>query len=244
MNLFLLIVIIWLISEIAWTIAWFWSSSIFLPLISNILDFKTALLLVAIYHIFWNLTRLSLFYKHINKKIFFLFWIPSIFFTIFWAMLSDRINQDILKIILWSILFSFALYSLINPNIKIRVNNIFWLIWWALSWFTAWLVWTGWVLRGAFLILFNLPKEQYIATIAAVALVVDFTRIPIYLKNGFLEQKYFMLIPVLFVTAFVGSFVWKKLVLLIPDILLKKIILITIMILSFFLIYNWFINIK
>lgn len=56
----------------------------------------------------------------------------------------------------------------------------------ALSGFTAGLIGTGGVLRGAFMTLFGLSRERYIATIASIALLVDLTRIPIYFSQGFL----------------------------------------------------------
>lgn len=240
MNLLFIIIWIWLISEIAWTIAWFWSSSIFLPIVSNIIDFKNALILVAIYHIFWNTSRLSMFYKHINFKIFLLFWIPSVIFTVLWAFLAEDIDQILLKFILWIVLFLFALYSFLNPYFKVNINNKYGIIWWALSWFTAWLIWTGWVLRWAFMSLFRLPKEQYIATIALVALLVDATRIPIYFNAWFLDDNYILLIPFLFLTAFVWSYIWKRVVSFLPEQVFKKIILVWIMLLSLVFVYQWF----
>jgi uncharacterized protein len=60
--------------------------------------------------------------------------------------------------------------------------------------------------------LFGLSKERYIATIASIALLVDFTRIPIYFGQGFLSKEYFSLIPILLLIAFLGSFFGKKIV--------------------------------
>jgi uncharacterized protein len=73
--------------------------------------------------------------------------------------------------------------------------------------------------------LFGLKKEVYISTIASIALLVDFTRIPLYFGNGFLEAQYFWYIPVLFFIAFLGSFVGKKIVARVDSVLLKKVIL-------------------
>ncbi len=239
MNFFVIIILFALIAEIAWTIAGFWSSSIFLPLVSNILDFKNALILVAIYHIFGNASRLSMFYKHINIKILILFGIPSIICTIIGAMLVSYIDQVILKMILWIVLILFSTYSLLHPTLKVSSMKFFWILWWWLSGFTAWLIGTWGVLRGAFMSMFQLPKEQYIATIATVALIVDATRIPIYFGNGFLESKFWFLIPILFCTAFIGSFIGKKIITLLPDALFRKIILIGIMVLSSIFVYQW-----
>lgn len=75
------------IAEIAGTISGFGSSSIFLPIAHQFFDYKTALLLVALYHIFGNTSRFLLFWKHWNKNIFLLFGIPSIFATLLGASL-------------------------------------------------------------------------------------------------------------------------------------------------------------
>lgn len=240
MQTLIFLVLFWLISEIAGTIAWFGSSSIFLPLASQVLDFKNALILVAIYHIFGNASRLSFFYKHINKKILVVFWIPSIIMTVIWASLAHYVNQDLLKMMMGSVLFCFALYSLLAPQLPQVTSNIFWIIGWGLSGLTAGLVGTGGVLRGAFMSLYQLPKEQYIATIALVALIVDATRIPIYFKNGFLDTQLLYIIPILFITAFIGSFIGKKIVSSLSDAIFKKIIFIAIMILSCVFVYQWF----
>lgn len=103
---------------------------------------------------------------------------------------------------------------------------------------TAGLVGTGGVLRGAFMTMFALPKEQYIATIATVALIVDFTRIPIYFGNGFLDKDLWILIPILFVVAFVGSWIGKRVVKVISETIFRKIILGAIIVLSLLFVYQ------
>jgi uncharacterized protein len=97
-----LLLFLWaFIAEIAGTISSFGSSSIFLPIAHQFFRYETALILVAIYHIFGNTARLSMFYKHWNARIFLIFGIPSIFATILWASLVGLINPHILKIVLW-----------------------------------------------------------------------------------------------------------------------------------------------
>ena len=80
--------------------------------------------------------------------------------------------------------------------------------------------------------LFGLKKEVYISTIASIALLVDFTRIPLYFGNGFLEKEYFWYTPILFVIAFLGSYIGKKIVTRVDAIFLKKIILVGIIVMS------------
>lgn len=226
------------VAELAGTISGFGSSSIFLPFANQFFDYKTALILVAIYHIFGNTTRLSLTYHHFDKRIFVLFGIPSIIATILGASLVDQINTNILKIILAIVLVLFASYSLWNPRFQITPTPWIGRIGGALSGFTAGLIGTGGVLRGAFMTLFNLKKEQYIATIAAIALLVDITRIPLYLSQWFLRSEYYILIPILFCIAFLGSYIGKIIVTKIQTELLKKIILIAIIFMSLYLGYQ------
>lgn len=228
-----------LIAEIAGTISGFWSSSILLPIAHQFFDYKNAIILVAIYHIFGNASRLSLTYKHWDKKIFLLFGIPSILATILWASLIGYINSDILKILLGIVLALFALYSLWKPDFQVKPTPLLGRIGWALSGFTAGLIGTGWVLRGAFMTLFGLSKERYIATIASIALLVDFTRIPLYFGQGFLSREYIFLIPILLIIAFIGSWIGKWIVWKLSHELLRKGILMGIIVMSILLITQW-----
>lgn len=126
-----------LIAEITGTISGFGSSSIFLPFANQFFDYKTALILIAIYHIFGNTTRLSLTYRHWDKRIFLMFGIPSVFATLLGASLVNEINPNILKIILAIVLVLFAGYSLWNPRFQITPTPWIGRLGGAISGFTA-----------------------------------------------------------------------------------------------------------
>lgn len=83
--------------------------------------------------------------------------------------------------------------------------------------------------------LFGLAKERYIATIASIALLVDLTRIPLYFGQGFLSREYIHLIPILLIIAFIGSWIGKKVVNIIPTEILRRAILIGIIVMSLWL---------
>lgn len=89
-----------LISEIIGTVAGFGSSTTFLPLALLFVDFKTALTLVALFHLFGNLGRITFFRHGINKNMLVTFGLPSVIFTIAGAFLVSYISQDLLKGIL------------------------------------------------------------------------------------------------------------------------------------------------
>jgi uncharacterized membrane protein YfcA len=108
-----------------------------------------------------------------------------------------------------------------------------------LSGFLAGLIGTGGALRAMFLNAFQLPKERYIATAAAIALAVDATRIPVYISGDFLDSNVYWLIPLIFFTAIAGSFVGKKIVDRIPQNLFRRIVLLAVFIVGVKFIIDW-----
>ena len=213
----LLFFILAFVAEVIGTIAGFGSSTIFLPLALFFVDFKTALILVAFFHIFGNIVRITFFRHGFDKKLILIFGVPSVILTILGAILVNYTRQDILKLVLGIFLLIFSTAPLIKPGFKFKPSNKNAVIGGGLSGFLAGLIGTGGALRGAFLTAFNLKKEIYIATAAAIALAVDITRIPIYFGSGFLEQQFYLYLPLLFIIAIAGSFTGKKIVDKIPQ---------------------------
>jgi len=105
-----------------------------------------------------------------------------------------------------------------------------------ISGFLQGIIGIGGPLRGIFLISYDLDKIKYIATLAAIAVAIDLTRIPIYLNNNLLEHQYYYYIPILILLGILGSYLGKKIVLFIPQPLFKKLVLIVIAIASLLLI--------
>jgi hypothetical protein len=220
------------ISEIVGTMAGFGSSTIFLPIALFFVDFKTAIILVAIFHISGNISRITFFKHGLNWKILATFGIPSVLLTLLGAHLIDIIPQDVLKLILGIFLISFSAFSLINSRITIPANQKTLVAGGALSGFFAGLIGTGGALRASFLTGFNLEKFTYIATAASIALVTDATRIPVYITQGFLDEHFYYYIPILIGLAVAGSYLGRKIVSRINQDLFRKIVLIAIILVS------------
>lgn len=229
------------VSEIIGTIVGFGSSTIFLPLALFFVDFKTALILVALFHVFGNIGRISFFRHGLDKRTLIIFGIPSVLLTLIGALLVSYISQDLFKGILGIFLAVYAILSLWREGFKVKESLFNSIIGGGLSGFLAGLIGTGGALRGAFLTAFGLPKEKYIATAAAIALAVDFTRIPVYFAGGFLSREFYWYIPVLFILALIGSFTGKQIVNKIPQKKFRKLVLITIFIIGIKFIYDWLI---
>ena len=105
------------IAEIIGTIAGFGSSTIFLPLSLLFVDFKTAIILVAIFHLFGNLARITFFRQGFDKKIILQFGVPSVLLSLLGAFLIGVLPQPILKLILGIFLSVTSISFLAKPRL-------------------------------------------------------------------------------------------------------------------------------
>jgi len=238
MNDLILFLIVAFITVIIGTIAGFGTSIILLPIALLFVDFKTALVLVAITHLSGNAGATTFFRHGLDKGLFLLFGIPSVILTIIGAYLVIYVPQNILQIILGIFLSIFSVYSLINPDFKVSASKNKTILGGGLSGFLQGLIGVGGPLRGAFLISYNLDKFKYIATLAAIAVIVDATRIPVYLLDNLLEPQFYFYIPPLIIISIVGSYAGKMIVNKIPQRTLKKFVLVGISLASVLLIYG------
>lgn len=204
------------------------------------MDFKTALVLVAVSHIAGNAGAVVFFRHNLDKKLILLFGVPGVILTIFGAYFVTYISQNTLQVFLGVFLLIFSIYSLLKPNFKVSADPKNTIIGGSLSGLLQGLMGIGGPLRGAFLISYGLKKYRYIATLAVIAVAIDLTRIPIYLANNLLEPQYYYYIPPLIIIGVLGSYTGKKIVNRIPQNIFKKIVLIAIAATSVLLIYKVF----
>jgi uncharacterized membrane protein YfcA len=224
--------VIGFLSEVVGTMAGFGSSTIYLPLASYFVDFKAALVLVAIFHLFGNISRITFFRHGLDKRVLLLFGFPSFLLNLIGATLVGDLSQTLLKMLLGIFLISFSITFLVRPNLAFPVNTKSLILGGGVSGFIVGLIGTGGALRATFLTGLKIEKEKYIATAAVIALGTDATRIPSYLANEFLTEQYYYFIPILFGIALGGSFVGRKIVGRIDQERFKKMVLIAIMLAS------------
>jgi uncharacterized membrane protein YfcA len=192
-------------AAVAATIAGFGSSLLLIPVAILFMDIKTAVFVVAVFHLFNNVFKIRLFWKSIDFKIFLLFGIPSIFLAFAGAMLISVISLDAVKIVLGVFLIVYAVYSFIKPEFGLKKSKSTAVVGGSLSGFLAGLIGLGGAIRGAFLMAFNLPKEVYVATSASIAVVIDATRVPTYFLTRIVQDSSrYVLLPFLCVMAYFG----------------------------------------
>lgn len=198
-----------LLSEMIGTVAGFGSSVFFVPLAGLFLDFHTVLVLTSILHVFSNAAKLILFGRHVRLRLLLLFGVPSVCLVIVGAYLSARLQFRITELMLGLFLISFSLLLFLQPTAKLPPRPWNAISFGGLAGFLAGLIGTGGAIRGLALAAFDLEKGNFVATSAAIDSGVDFSRMLIYMQNGYLQSEFYWYVPGLLAMAFVGSYIGK-----------------------------------
>ncbi len=205
-----LVLLIAFIGAFVSTIAGFGSATILIPFISLIIDIKSAIVLAAIFHFANNVSKLGLMSRSVNSKLFVVYGLPSVVTALFGAWMFGRADTALIGITFSIFLIIFSIYSLYRPSFHIPEKDSLLAAGGLLSGFTSGLIGVGGAIRSMFLISTFLKKEAYIATAASIAILVDISRVSIYLYQGSLFQKYIVWVAPLVIMAFAGAFFGRK----------------------------------
>ena len=201
--------IVALLSEIVGTIAGFGSSVFFVPLAGLFLGFHEVLALTAVLHVFSNTAKLILFGRHVRWRLLLLLGIPSVLLVIVGAYLSVDLKFKFTEALLGLFLIIFSAFLLLRPGMQLSQKNFNAIAAGGIAGFLAGLIGTGGAIRGLALAAFNLEKGNFVATSAAIDSGVDFSRMIVYLRNGFLKTEFYWYVPALLAIAFIGSYLGK-----------------------------------
>lgn len=175
-----LFLVLAVIAEVFGTIGGFGCSVFFVPLANFFFDFQTVLGLTALFHVFSNISKITLFRKGLDKKLLLSIGVPSVVFVIIGGILTQFLDNKILEIVLAVFLIAFSLLFLIKKELVVKPTSKSTFIGGSLSGFTAGLLGTGGAIRGITMAAFNLEKNIFIATSAAIDFAIDFTRTIVY----------------------------------------------------------------
>ena len=228
----LLFLVLALVSEVAGTIAGFGSSVFFVPLAGFFFDFHEVLALTSILHVFSNTAKLILFRHAVQWRLLLLLGIPSTLLVILGAWLSTRLEFKYTELILGLFLIVFSAFFLVRPKAKLSANPFNAVAAGGAAGFLAGLIGTGGAIRGLALGAFDLEKNVFVATSAAIDSGVDFSRMIVYLRSGFLAAGSFWLVPALLIVAFSGSYAGKLLLNKIQQQSFRRIVLVLVLLIG------------
>lgn len=199
-----------LLAEILGTIGGFGSSVFFVPMAGFFYDFQAVLGLTALYHVFSNISKIALFFKGMDTRIFLIIGIPSIVFVVIGAYLSQFLKGDVPALILGLFLVFFSLFLLLKPSFTLKQSNQNGILGGSLSGLAAGVLGTGGAIRGLTLASFNVEKATFLATSALIDFGVDSSRFVVYYSQDYISKDMLWKAPVLLVISFLGTWIGKK----------------------------------
>ena len=238
MRLDILFLLAAFLCEILGTIGGFGSSVFFVPIAGFFFSFNMVLAITGILHVFSNVNKLLLFKNSIDKKLLLYYGIPSVLLVLAGSYLSTFTSFELAELTLAIFLVIFSVTLLLLPNLQLPATRNNALLSGALAGLLAGFNGTGGAIRGISMAAFNLEKNTFVATSAAVDLGVDVSRSAVYLSYGYFDKQYWYLIPLLLVISFFGSLVGKKLLNRIPQEKFKKLVLYLILGIGLILLYK------
>jgi uncharacterized membrane protein YfcA len=199
-----------LLAEVLGTVGGFGSSLFFVPVAAYFLDFHSVLGITAVFHVFSNLTKISLFRHGFDKKLIVTVGIPAVVCVTIGAFFSRFVNSQVLQVLLAVFLvgISAILMTLKNKSLKPTLFNS--VTGGAISGLVAGLLGSGGAVRGLTLSAFRIRKEVFIATSAVIDLGVDLSRSVVYFSNGYIHGHDLYLILILLIVSIAGTLAGKK----------------------------------
>lgn len=217
-----------LLAEIAGTVGGFGSSVFFVPIANFYFDFQTVLGITALFHLLSNTSKLALFRGGIDRRLLLQLGVPSVLFAVLGSLLSLHVQVRWLEMLLAMFLLGFSGWMLLRPRWRVAPTTTSAVVGGMLSGGMAGLVGTGGAVRGMALAAFDLRKEVFVATSAAIDMSIDLSRAVVYARNGYIQWQDLKLLPVLAVVAVAGTWLGRRILLRMPQAIFRRVALLLI----------------
>lgn len=178
------------------------------PIVALWYDAKSAVILVSIVHISNNLLKFSLFRRSVDLRIFLRFGLVSLAGAAVGGFLFTAFNEALVRVLLGAVLIGLGSMEFFPATFRRRIPPRLDTIGGFLSGLMGGLLGNQGAIRSAYLLNYNLSKEAFIATATAISLVIDLTRIPLYVwrEADLLSSAWPSFLPIVF-AAFAGTMV-------------------------------------
>lgn len=170
---FIIFFLLALLAEVLGTLGGFGSSVFFVTFAQFLYDFQAVLALTGLMHIFSNSSKLFLFWKTIDWKLVLWLGVSSVALAIAGAYLIRLIEFQYTRWLLGLFLVLFSSFFLYRPTYQVAATLTNSIAGGALAGFLAGYIGTGGVIRGAVLAAFNLERNVFVGTSAAIDFGVD-----------------------------------------------------------------------
>ncbi len=182
------------------------------PTFALMYDVKTAVMLVSVIHLLNNLLKLGMFYQSICANVFWRFGLISIIGAFIGSSLQGTVATDIVQLALAIFLLIVGAAEFAPKSWTLRLPRNIDILGGFFSGFMGGLIGNQGAIRSAYLLNYDLKKEEFIGTATAIAVVIDVTRIPVYIVDQSAQiQASWQPLLLLSVAAFGGTLAGKRL---------------------------------
>ncbi|MBI3004700.1 MAG: sulfite exporter TauE/SafE family protein [Ignavibacteriales bacterium] len=237
LSLSWILVLAFLISAIT-LMTGFGVGSVLTPTFTLFYDVKTAVFLVAIVHLANNFLKLALFLKHIDRKITVRFGFISIAGALAGSFLQASFRSSWVAVALAVFLIVSGSSEFLKKDPSLRIPRKFDFLGGFFSGLMGGLIGNQGAIRSAYLLNYSLTKETFVATATGIAILIDLTRIPVYISEhiGQTQTDWGTLAAVTSV-AFAGTLIGKQLLAKISLERFRKIVALFLIIFGLFLFF-------
>jgi hypothetical protein len=162
------------------SIVGFGIGSVLTPLLAIRVGTKLAVAAVSVPHLIATALRFALIREHVDKRVFLSFGLTSAAGGLAGALLHAKFSGAILSYILGALLVFAGVMGITGWSRKLRFEGAAAWIAGALSGVFGGLVGNQGGIRSAAMLGMRVPKESFVATATAIALIVDAARMPVY----------------------------------------------------------------
>ena len=209
-NVFLVTVFILILSFVG-ILSGFGIATSLVPFFALFIPFTQAILFVGIMHWLNNVWRLILFRKGIEIPLLIQFGIPGVITSFLGARILLTTPTHIVLRTFGVFLALYALLLIMRPAIKLQAKPITAILGGICSGFAAGIFGMGGMVRSVFLAAFDLPKDTYLVTGAAIGFFVDLMRVVCYVLAGVRLHGYFLWgFAIIVPLSFIGAWIAKK----------------------------------
>ena len=227
-----------LLAEIAGTVGGFGSSTFFVPVANFFFDFQSVLAITALFHLFSNASKLSLFRSGIDRHLLIVMGVPAVLCAMLGGLATPYVPVAVLKTLLGLFLVVMSAWLLLRPAWQLRANMPTAVTGGALSGAMAGMIGTGGAVRGLALAAFDLPKEVFVATSAAIDMGIDLSRATAYFGNRYLHAHDLVWLPLLAVVALAGTWIGRMLLRHMPQAVFRRVALVLVFVIGWVTLYE------
>ena len=210
-SFLLTVVITFLISTIT-LLTGFGIGSVLTPTFTLFYDVKTAVFLVSIVHLANNVLKFGLFAKHVDRRILLRFGFVSVAGALLGSMLQGSFQTSWVRIALAVFLIASGASEFLPQGSMARIPQKYDILGGFFSGLMGGLIGNQGAIRSAYLLKYNLAKETFIATATSIAILIDLTRIPVYIyQHAEQAQTAWGTLAIITAIAFAGTLLGKQL---------------------------------